>query len=301
MIFIGYNDCKKKREIERYKAMHGLSQVVVISADDFPLGLPGARQVTYSDSIRYAVFYPLLQVIGKNTLVVLNEVLRTQNRYDLHYSCIRKFLNQTDHQLIFQQLPLIDSREDFMILFDFDTRSRWKRRKFDIDLILDNAKVCVKPLPIDFEAIAVPTSPKTQKKHNKERDKRFAALGAKDPHAIPRNLYLVGGKDKLAYIDSQAQGQLPLLSNGNGSHPPQYVARNKRLKRDNIVTYKDVAKGAYTVVEFPHRFIEFSDFIKRTGQWHSPVLLADLKVDKWYLERYQEWSKRIHDLYADIS
>lgn len=304
MICIGYNDCDKKREIEHYKAAHDISHAVVISADDFPLVISGADQVDYSDVIKYAVFYPLLQVIDKNTLVVLNEVLRTQNRYDLTYNCIRHYLSQTDHCLVFQQLPLIDNREDFMILFDFATHSQWKRRKFDIDLVLDNAKVCVNPLPIGFEAVAVPTTPQTQKKYTKEKKKRFAALGAKDPHTIPRNLYLIGGKDKLAYIDSQEQEQeqLPLLRNGNCAHPSQYVARNKRLKRDNITTYNDdvVEEGAYTVVEFPHRFIEFSDFIKHAGQWHSHVLLADLKVDHWYFSRYQEWSKRIHDLYADL-
>lgn len=301
MIFIGLDDPEKKIQIERYRSEHDIRKVVVISADAFPMPIPDTDQVTYSDVIMYVTFYRLLQEIDPCTLIVVNECLRTQNRYDLSYNCIRNFLNQTEHQLIFQQLPQVDTREDFMILFDFDTRSRWKRRKFDIDLILDNATVQVRPLALAFTPVAVPTTPATRKKYAKERGRRFATIGAKDPHTIPRNLYLIGGSDKRAYIDSQAQAQLSLFDQDIGRRA-MYVARNKRLSRDNIVTYSETTPDGnpYTVVEFPHRFIEFSDFIRRTGQAHSRVLVANLKVDHWYLKRYQEWKERICETYANL-
>src|SRR5262245_14995935 len=125
MIFLGYSDAEKRAEIERYQAAHGITQTVVISADDFPLPIPNTDQMKYSDAIRYVFFYPLLQTIDSHTLIVLNECLRTRNRHDLTYNCIRNYLNLTTHQLIFQLLPQIDTADDLMILFDFDTRSRW--------------------------------------------------------------------------------------------------------------------------------------------------------------------------------
>jgi len=288
MIFIGLDDNQKRIEVERYQASHDIHKVVVISADEFPLPIADTDQVTYSDVIMYVTFYRLLQEINSHTLIVINECLRTQNRYDLSYNCIRNYLNQTPHQLIFQQLPLIDTAEDFMILFDFDTRSRWKRQPFDSALIKANAEVVVSPLPVTFKQISVPTSAPTKQKYQAEKAKLFAALGAKDPHTLPRNLYLIGGKDKQAFINAQAQPDLFNLSAPSAN----YVARNQRLG-GNVVTF-DQAKAEdapYTIVELPHRFIDFSDFIKRTGQASHSVLVADLKVDAWYFSRYQAWGE----------
>jgi hypothetical protein len=296
MIGIGYTDAEKRETIARYQAEHAIRQTIVISADDFPLHIPGAEAVDYSQVIMYVTFYRLLQEITPDTLLVLNECLRTQNRYDLAYNCIRNYLNMTTHQLIFQQLPQIDTREDFMVLFDWDTRSRWKRQHFDADLIRDEALVDVRPLPLRFEAVPVPTSKATQNSYAKEREKLIAELQTsnRDPHILPRRLYLLGGKDKRDYIDKQT---LPLFDQG-----AQYVARNKRLGRDAIVTYSDAQPGQqYTIVELPHRFIEFADFIKTTGQTTYRVLVADLKVDQWYFSRYQEWAERIHDTYTSLS
>ena len=288
MIYIGYETADKQTIIRDYMAGHDLHKLVIISPEAFPLPFAGADQVKFTDVIMYVTFYRLLQEIDDNTLVVINESLRLQNRYDLSYNCIRNFLNQTHHQLVFQRLPQIDTQEDFMILFDFATRSQWKRRRFDAGLIHDNAQVHVHPYALDFQPIPVPTSAATQRRYEAEKAKRFAELGAKDPHTIPRNLYLIGGKDKLSYIES-------------GIHPGPCVARNQRLNTWRISTYDDVVAGQqYNIVEFPHRFIDFSDFLARTGQEHSNVYLADLRVDHWYLSRYQAWKNRIHETYASL-
>ncbi len=294
MICIGYTEAEKRAEIVRYQAEHGICQTIVISADDFRLEIPGVETVDFSQVIMYVTFYRLLQTITPDTLLVLNECLRTQNRYDLSYNCIRNFLNMTEQQLVFQQLPQIDTQEDFMILFDWDTRSRWKRRPFDVELILSEAQVSIRPLPVRFEAVPILTTEATNARYAREREKLFRELGNRDPHIVPRNLYLLGGMDKRAYIDGQA---LPLFGQTG-----QYVARNKRLGRDNVVTYSDVTPGTtYTIVELPHRFIDFCDFIQRTGQADNRVLVADLKVDQWYFSRYQEWAERIHDTYTSLS
>jgi hypothetical protein len=297
MIYLGYATPDKQTIVSDYKAAHAISKTVVISHERFPLPIPGADQVGYADVIMYVTLYRLLQEIDANTLVVVNECLRTQNRYDLTYNCIRNYLNQTPHVLVFQALPLIDTPEDFMILFDFATRSRWKRRPFDAGLILDNARVAVQSWPVDFRRIDVPTSAATQRRYEQEREKLFAQLGAKDPHTLPRNLYLLSGKDKLAWIENRQ----PSLFDAAGAGPHQYVARNKRLGNDKIVTYDNAQPGQiYTVLELPHRFIDFSDFLVTTGQAASDVLVADLKVDHWYFDRYTAWKERIHATYASL-
>lgn len=293
MIFIGLPDAEKQAQITAYTTVHGIEHIVIISGDATPLPFDGAKQVQYSDVIMYATFYPLLQEIKQETLVVINECLRTQNRYDLSYNCIRHYLNQAGHQLIFQRLPQIDTCEDFMILFDFDTQSRWKRYKFDARLIADEAQVVVREFPLAFHKIEVETSSKTQQQYRREREKLFATIGNRDPHIIPRQLHLVGTADKKTYIQGHT---LPLFALDEW-----FVARNQRLKLDCVVTYNEVeADKQYTLVDFPHRFIDFSDFIARTGQFCNKALVADLKVDQWYFRRYIEWSERIHETCASL-
>jgi len=293
MIYLGFDDDQKTAHIAKYARANGIQKTVVISADAFPLPIMDTDQVKYSDVIMYVTFYRLLQEITPQTLIVLNECLRTQNRYDLAYNCIRNYLNLTTHQMIFQRLPIIDNEDDFMILFDWDTRSRWKRRPFDPYLIRGESQVVINPLPVALERVDIPTSAKTRVKYDQERARLFASLGARDPHTLPRNLYLIGGQDKAAWIDSQS---LPLF----GSQV-QYVARNSRLNRPSVVTYAEARPGErYTVVELPHRFIDFSDFIRRTGQVNSRVLVADLKVDRWYFDNYSQLAGRIHDIYASL-
>ena len=297
MIYIGFENSQKPELVNQYRQLHDISHTIVIYPERLPqTQYENGEYITYAQSITYVVFYRLLQEIDNNTLIVIDECLRTQNRYELTYNCIRHFLAQTTHQIIFQRLPQIDKRDDFMILFDFDTQSRWKQSKFDINLILDNSRVIVNPLSLSFEWINVCTSQTTKKRYVFQRQKRFENIGAKDPHTIPRNLYLIGGKDKLAYINSQ---NMPLFGS---LEDKWYIARNKRLKADNIATYRDFdpVNGPHIVVELPHRFIDFSDFVTKSSQYYSSVLVADLKIDEWYKNRYQEWSKRVNETVASL-
>lgn len=286
MIYIGYQDENKKNIIADYQAEHEITKLVVLYPAGFPLPIADADAIEYAEIIMYRTFYRLLQEIGPDTLIVINECLRTQNRYDLTYNCIRNFLNQTKHQIIFQHLPQIDTVEDFMILFDFDTGSQWKREKFNAELVRSNAKVQVNRLPVQFNPIDVATDEKTKRQYVAEKEKLFASIGTSDPHTLPRNLYLVSGKAKAARIDPFKR----------------YVARNQRLKLGNVATYENANEGdaPYTIIELPHRFIEFSDFIKRANQVEFDVMVADLKVDAWYMERYQAWRDRLNATYASL-
>lgn len=293
-IYIGLDDAAQGDIIERYRREHDIRKVVVLYSEKFePPFCPDDDRVTYAGAIMYKYFYRLLQEIDTHTLIVLHEMLRTQNRYDLTYNCIRHYLHQTEHSLVFQMFPQIDGRDDFMILFDFVTQSRWESRKFDINLILDTVGVEVEPHPIVLRRVDVRTTEATKRRYAKERERRFGELGARDPHTLPRNLYLIGGTDKRAYIDKR---DLPLFGDGG-----LYVARNQRLGRDNILSYHALeGRRPETVVEFPHRFIEFTDFMTETQSTEFDVLCADLKVDDWYWQRYTEWSERIHETCASL-
>jgi len=281
MIYIGLSDNQKIQTTVNYILDNHISKTVMIYPERFDLNID-ADKVTYESAIMYVNFYRLIQEIDDSTLIVLNECLRTQNRYDLTYNCIRHFLNQTSHQIIFNQLPLIDGIDDFMILFDFDSKSMWKREKFNLNLIKANCKVSVSLPQIVFNAISVYTSESIKQHYRQERDRLFSEIGNKEPDTIPRNLYLIGGKDKL-FMNSNL-----------------CVARNKRLKAQNVITYEDYESGDVDVLEFPHRFIDFSDFMRKSEKFEYNVLLADLPVDSWYFQRYTEWSNRINETCASL-
>lgn len=80
------------------------------------------------------------------------------------------------------------------------------------------------------------------------------------------------------------------------------IGRNNRFKVDTLQTYKeDTYAHTYTVFEFPHNFIDFADFLALSGQTELDVLVADLKVDQWYFQRYAQWTERLNEAYASLS
>jgi len=284
MIYLGEDAAHKTTIIADYCRSHGITKIVLLTPEKFAFPLPGADVVRWEEIIKYKFFYRLLREIDANTLVIVNECLRTQERPCLTYNCIRQYLNQTRHQLVFQYLPLIDTIEDFMILFDFDTQSRWKREAFQPDL-LQEATIHTTRVPLDFQVRSIPADQKLQAAYQREKDKLFADIGLKDPHTIPRNLYLLSGKAKLAHVDPERQ----------------YIGRNNRFKLPNLRTFKeDAYSGEHVVFEFCHNFIDFVDFLSLSRQTRVNVLVADLKVDTWYFERYRSWLGRLNDAYAAL-
>lgn len=295
MIYLGLDNQEKDRRINEYCAAHGIEKVIILSPEKlrFASSFANHEHIEWAEIIQYKFYYQLLQEINDQTLIVVNECLRTQNRYDLTYNCIRHFLNQTSHQLIFQYLPLIDSPEDFMILFDFDTRSRWKREKLRPDLLAESRIEVARTIPI-FSRIKIETDQKTKDAYQKEKERLIANIGLKDPHTIPRNLYLMSGKAKLKHIESGADGLF--------AERWHYIGRNNRLKVETLQTYKEASypNAPYTVFEFCHNFIDFADFMALSRQKEFDALCADLKVDEWYFDRYRQWAERIKDGYAAL-
>lgn len=287
VIFIGCKAPQKNDEILRYCDIEGIKKVLILSPKKFIFncGFPNCEFIEYSQIVEYKYFYRLLQEIDHQTLVIVNECLRTQNRYDLTYNCIRHFLNQAAHQIIFQYLPIIESMEDFMILFDFDTKSRWRREKFNRDQ-LKNCKITTMEKNISISKMVIPITKERESAYNKEKEMLVENIGLKDPHTIPRNLYLFTGKEKSLSIDKNAP----------------YIGRNNRFRLPNLQTYKELLfpHTSYTIFEFCHNFIDFIDFLYLSGQIEFKVLCADVKVDSWYFNRYFEWLEKLQNAYANI-
>lgn len=286
MICIGYDTNAKARTIAACCAQHGINKVVVFAPSRFSAALhPQQELVTYTELILYRFFYRLLQEIDQHTLVVVDECLRTQNRNDLTYNCMRHLLHRSGHQVVFQYLPIINSREDFMVLFDFATGSRWKRNHFDKSL-LNETEIRVRPIAFHIEGLPVPTDRATRDKYAKEKARLFGTLGQKDPNTLPRNLYLLGGRAKMdAAMDAEAS----------------YVGRNKRFPMQRFITYKELcAPGQHTVFELPFDHIDFTDFLFVSKQTRVPILTTDLPVDRWYMHRFTEWNTRLNETYASI-
>lgn len=295
MIYLGLDTTSKLKVIQQYCCDLDIKRVVVLCPPKFrlDLGKEIPNEVVLwgetglgpkNEIVQYKFYYRLIQEIDHSTLVVIHECLRTQNRNDLTYNCIRQFLQQTHHQIIFQYLPFIDGIEDFMTLVDFDTRSQWKRQPFTPELAA-NAQIFINPIVPQFDEIQVEASAKVKTAYAKEKAKLIDNIGLKDPHTIPRNLYLFTGKTKLPIVNESGH----------------YVGRNNRFKLPNLTTYRDDSfPDLCTVFEFCHNHIEFNDFLALSGQVQIPVLTTNLKVDQWYLQRYRDWAERLSEAIAQI-
>lgn len=288
MIVLGYAEAEKSAVIAEYVRRNGIEKIAYIwghvARTEVPFDGP-LRRAPFEDSDKYENFYPFLQMIDRKTLVILDECLRLQNRGDIKYNCFRHYLAQTPHQLVFQYLPLIDSIEDFMILFDLDTKSRWRREKFRASLLAE-CEIRVRSTPFRWTEIPVSVDEATRSRYAARKRALIDGIGLKDPHTIPRNLYLESGRSKLPLIDAGRK----------------YIGRNGRFAIPNLRTYReaDFPDQPYTVFEFCHNFIDFSDFVYLSRQSAFDVLVADLPVDRWYLDRYQKWGARLHDAFAAI-
>ena len=290
MIAIGLSINERAEKVSEYVKKHGIMKVVVFGVPalrgEFPCGVP-VQYIDWSEIIMYRTFYRLIQEVGSQTLLVLDSCMRNKDRNCLTYNCLRHVLNQTTHQLIFEPLPIIDTIDDFMILFDFDTRSRYKRSPFSQDL-LGECSISIKPVRPSLSEFRVITSKATKALYQREKRARIEGIGLKDPHTIPRNLYLIGASTKFDAI-----------SDLDDVH---FVARSRRPKATNIHGYGESSypHAPYRVIEFPHDFSTFRDFMTAAKQVMFEVVTTDLKVDAWYFARYTDWCQRVSDAFDSL-
>ncbi len=287
MIRIGLNDQEKQKEIDSYVEQNGIDKLFVFYPEKFPLKLSSdidTEYYEYKDIIEYKPFYRLLEVIDKNSLLVFSECMRTQNRSDLTYNCAHHYCNQTPHKIVFEHFPFIEQKNDFMILLDFLNKGKYKGKAFDY-AYLNEEDVMAKPLKYNVQTIDMQLTGKDFEKYEKKKEQLFDSLGNGDPDTIPRQLHIWAGNLKKDAISPNYH----------------YVARNARFKMDNIKTYKDVESKDYIVIDFPHRRLDFNDFLKNTGIGGICFINSGLKVDLYYIGELQKWIERLGEFYAQTS
>lgn len=233
----------------------------------------------------YKFFYRLLEEIGNDSLIIMDECMRTQNRSELIYNCAHHYLNQTPHKIIFEHFPIIDTKDDFMILLDFENKGRYKGKSFDY-IFLQQEDILIKPHKVRMDLLPVEVTEADKAKYEAKRDSLFDNLGSKDPDTVPRTLQLFAGDLKKKVIKPELQ----------------YVARNKRFKLDNVFAYDDVdKKGDYVVIDTHYRRLNMNDFLKTTGMEKIKYLCTTLSIDNIIISDFSEWKARLDAIYAQAS
>jgi hypothetical protein len=289
MIRIGLNTEEKKQVINEYiKQNPGLKLIVIFTCEKFPADLYDGPIETerygYKDIIEYKPFYHLLEVIDDDCLLVFDECMRTQNRSDLTYNCAHHYCNQTSRKIVFEHFPFIEDYNDFMILLDLINKGKYKGKSFR-DYFLIDEDIRIKQHHFAVNTIDIPVSELDRKRYEKKKESLFASLGNRDPDTIPRNLHIFTGDLKKPFIEPNKS----------------YVARNSRFNLPNVITYKDVEQKDYIIIDFPHRRLDFNDFLKRTGMHDIIFLNSTLKVDLYYLNELRAWVERLGEFYAKAS
>lgn len=280
IIRIGLNQ-KQKEDV--LSSQSGHEKVIIFYPEKFPLKISADQHVEWKEIIMYRTFYPLLETIDRKTMLVFNECLRTQNRSELTYNCAHHYCNQAGTIIVFEHFPFIEDMQDFMILLDLTDKGKYKGKSFSWGM-LNDIDLLAAPYGLQAKSMDIRISEKERRMYEGKKKKLFDGLKEEqDPDILPRQLHIFAGNFKKGWI-------LP---------DKNYVARNKRFKMDNVVTYKDVEPGfEYTLVDFPHRRIDLCDFLKVTGQKCIPFINSGLPVDRFYFGELEGWIQRLEGFYA---
>jgi hypothetical protein len=288
MIRIGLNSREKQKEIDNYLQTANIKKIFCFYFKKFPLKIKTdieVEYIEYADIEMYKYFYRLLEEINETSLIVINECMRTQNRSELIYKCAHHYLNQTPHRIIFEFFPIIEDKNDFMILLDFENKGKHKGKSFDY-AFLQTEDIKIKPFKMKFEPINVEIEEKYIKLYENKKNQLFDNLGEKDPDTIPRNLQLFAGDLKKKAIDPNNL----------------YVARNKRFKLENVKTYDDIeTQGNYIVIDMHYRRLNFNDFLKTTQMSKIKYLSTILSIDNVIITEFSKWKARLESIYAQAS
>lgn len=280
MFYIG--DWDKQKILSHYIEHNDIQFVVIVYSErlnhqnyDIPIK---HEYIEWHQTIMYKNYYRLLQHINKKTLIVCDNILVHQNRYQLEYNCINNFINQTPHRLVFNYLPFIENENDFMILLDFYNKNLYKGEPFRWEYLKD-INIRIKPVHIEYEFEDIPLSEKDKVQYQKKRDALFDGIKLSDPDTIPRNLAITAGDIRKQYM----------------SKDDTYTARNMRCKSHKMSTYKEDELN--TIFDFPTKRIEFINLLTLTKKLKVKALTSDLSIDKYYKNDYIAWRDRLEDFY----
>lgn len=278
MFYIG--DWDKQKIISYYIENNDVKKVLIIynkQRSEYTTGKE-TRYIELHHAKEHEIHYDLLQYVNRYTLIVLDDLLISQQRYMNEYNCVANFINQTPHRLVFNYLPFIEEKDDFMILLDFYNRVKYKGERFDYELFKD-FKYFIKPVHIKINFHNVNVTEEDEKKYNQLRDELFANIGLDNPATIPNRLSALCGDIKYSKCESVPHMKL--------------IGRNRRYK--NLTTFKDVTINP--VLEFPVKRQDFVEWISRTKQTEIDVMTSRLSMDRWYEQDYLNWIERLEEFY----
>lgn len=298
MFYLG--DWDKQKVITHYIEHNDISKVLVVHSKrlytPFEIGVEH-EFIEYSQTIMYKNYYRLLQWIDKYTLIIVDNILLYRNRYQLEYNCINNYINQTPHRLVFNYLPFIEDKHDFMILLDFYNKNKYKGEPFVWEFLKD-VKTFIKPVHFNFTFTEVEITEKEKAKYDKHKEKLFAEIGLSDPITIPRNLAITSGDfrgDRMKHRGEQPEAAEADLFNWNVCTAKKFTARNRRFKGLDVTTYKDDELN--TILDFPLKRVELIDLLTLTKKTDIEVITSDLSIDRWQKKDIQEWVNRLEEFY----
>lgn len=285
-VYIGFCEEEKQQTITQYCHLHSITKVYLFCPDEFSLDFClndiSVEKVRYADIIMYKTFYHLLEVVDENSLLVFNECMRTQNRNDLTYNCAHHYCNQTPHKIVFEYFPFIESQEDFMILLNFINKDKYKGKSFDYTFLTEE-NVTIKPIKLCLQILPTSISEQEKQSYQLRKEQLFKNLASSNPNTIPRNLHIFTGNFKKRVLEPEQV----------------YVARNSRFGLPNVVSYTDAESNQdYIMIDFPHRRIDFNDFLKKTDMQTLYFISTGLKVDQYYINEFKAWNDRLREFYG---
>ncbi|MFA5305919.1 MAG: hypothetical protein WC365_00570 [Candidatus Babeliales bacterium] len=171
-----------------------------------------------------------------------------------------------------------------MILLDFENKGKYKGKSFDY-LFLQQEDILIKPHKVKMELLPAEVSGSERVQYDAKKESLFDNLGGKDPDTIPRTLQLFAGDLKKKAIQPDKL----------------YVARNKRFKLDNVLSYDEAKKGEYIIIDTHYRRLNMNDFLKITGMEKIKYLCTTLPIDNVIISEFAEWKARLDAVYAQSS
>jgi hypothetical protein len=310
IIGIGFKREAKKKRVEEFLYSHTeIKHVVYFGPSGMkPLDFSTDVQrinLTYYDAIRYTTYYSLQRDLDKSWLIIYDECMRVKKRRDLTYNSFHHYGRLVECQIVFQDFPFIDEKEDFMILVDLAYPDRYAMTKYTTDV----PGIEIHPHHVDLVGISVPVSDADREAYEAEKNRLFDEIGGKDPNTIPRNLEIwVGTRCKKSFIRDLDECVL--------------IARNKRFGK-GVCTYADYAVGdtstqcknrvgaieqrafisadEVTIVDFPSMTKEFLDMVTFSGAMKVKFLQTDLSIDKALFSQYTDLFDEMENFYAGTS
>ena len=125
MFYIG--DWDKQKIISYYIENNDVKKVLIIynkQRSEYTTGKE-TRYIELHHAKEHETHYDLLQYVNRYTLIVLDDLLISQQRYMNEYNCVANFINQTPAQTCFQLSSI----------------HRRKRRFYDIARLLQQGEI----------------------------------------------------------------------------------------------------------------------------------------------------------------